>query len=58
MRPCPFCGGDDIREGNGYDTYSGMYYSSYMYCIKCDARGPETSEYNPEEARRLWDERV
>ena len=44
IKPCPFCGSDDLHmQGNK---------SNYVYCENCDTYGPDGED--EEEAIRLW----
>jgi hypothetical protein len=62
MKPCPFCGGGDLRWGK---SEFGMRY----HCMSCRASGPpvlteirgkdaqETMRLREREASRLWEHR-
>ena len=45
LKPCPFCGGDEIEAGT----------VGYAYCINCDAEGPHTQ--TKADAIEAWNKR-
>lgn len=46
LKPCPFCGGEDLS----------ISVEGYVYCGNCDATGP--SEFSPEQAEEHWNTRA
>lgn len=50
LLPCPFCGaeGDNIIFADG---------ETNILCVVCFAEGPTPSEYDPEKAASLWNDR-
>lgn len=40
IKPCPFCGGTDIRHSLKISGKQDIYYHSVMYCNKCHTYGP------------------
>ena len=49
LKPCPFCGSDDISEGP---------HSPYIICNGCGAFGPGNSDVTHEEAIAAWNTRT
>lgn len=55
LKPCPFCGGDDIH------IYQyGAWKNSFVQCGKCSALAPDpaTTDYNTDEAIKIWNKRT
>lgn len=46
LRPCPFCGSDDIGDDR-----------SVMFCASCEAVGPRISFGEPHDQRERWNTR-
>ena len=38
LKPCPFCGSEEIQIGRGTEDREG--YPTYMYCVSCGSQGP------------------
>ena len=57
LRPCPFCGSEDVKLMNGW-------YSSAVVCFDCGAGGPDITKrykYEPERekiAMKQWNKRA
>ena len=49
LKPCPFCGSDDLSEGP---------HSPYIICNGCGAFGPGNSDVTHEEAIKAWNTRT
>ena len=49
LKPCPFCGYEDVR------LRSNITLDHYVWCYKCGTSGPH--EDLTEEAARRWNER-
>jgi len=39
LKPCPFCGSEDVEISTGYDLYGVTHYD-YVQCQNCAADGP------------------
>lgn len=55
LKPCPFCGSENMRTGNEkYITGKDIY----IECTKCSARIQICAEYGEEELVKMWNNRV
>lgn len=55
IKPCPFCGGNDIRYSTKVKGHFEVYYHATMYCNKCHTYGPRViskSVYNGDYGNR------
>lgn len=43
VKPCPFCGCDNIRIG--WDVKNIKHVTYYAYCSKCNAKGPTSVQH-------------
>ena len=58
MKPCPFCGSDDV--GYAYRTHPDGRKLSMISCSNCGASGPVrtyASEWDDDESEASWDKR-
>ena len=58
MKPCPFCGSDDV--GYGYRTRPDGRELAMISCSNCGANGPTrtyASQWDDDEAEASWDKR-
>ena len=58
MKPCPFCGSDDV--GYSYGKHQDGHDLSFIACGVCGARGPVrtyTSEWDDDESAAAWNKR-
>ena len=55
LKPCPFCGTDDIMGSSMTSHYAMPHQVYWMECCACNTRGPEKSEVL--EARNAWNRR-
>lgn len=58
MKPCPFCGSQNIRESKEFEMQKNGHLKSvviYISCQKCFAKGP-SSIYDPD-VEKSWNER-
>lgn len=53
LKPCPFCGTDDVCLGA---TESRAYKEFYIYCTKCCVEGPHAP--TPDKADENWNKRA
>lgn len=53
LKPCPFCGSDNIFVDEFWERYDEPYF---VTCNGCGANGPYTRK--KEEAIELWNRRV
>lgn len=58
MKPCPFCGSDDV--GYGYRAHPDGRELTMIACSNCGANGPVrtyASQWDDDEAEASWDKR-
>lgn len=58
MKPCPFCGSDDV--GYGYRAHPDGRDLTMITCSNCGANGPVrayASRWDDDEAEASWDKR-
>ncbi|WP_340611132.1 Lar family restriction alleviation protein [Xenorhabdus bharatensis] len=61
IKPCPFCGGENLGVDHEHDKRNGLY-DSWVICFECDSKGP-ISYYNKskddavDNAINLWNKR-
>jgi Lar family restriction alleviation protein len=58
MKPCPFCGSDDV--GYSYRKHPDGHEMAMVACGHCGANGPVRtylSEWDDDEAEASWDKR-
>jgi len=63
LKPCPFCGSDEVSLSNSQNLEGGIS-SYYIECHKCAGMGPEVShtdcfalESNLKKVTKLWNTR-
>lgn len=59
MKPCPFCGSDDV--GYAYGTHPDGRELSFISCSVCCARGPVRTYagvWDDDESAAAWDTRA
>ena len=59
LKPCPFCGSTNVKiVGNHTNDDCGWYYSYYVFCRDCGARGAEKRDEEKPLAIRAWNRRA
>ena len=55
LKPCPFCGSEDIQEGS---RTSGLCTDIYIRCRTCGGKMQICEEYGEEELVNRWNRRA
>lgn len=55
LKPCPFCGCDEIDTSTVYDN--GLNIGCYLYCTQCQIE-QGVCYANEKEAKEAWNRRV
>lgn len=55
LKPCPFCGGNNIVEEAIVDEAPEEFYVCWMWCEDCACEGPGAD--TTEQAAEKWNER-
>ncbi|PHM33312.1 Lar family restriction alleviation protein [Xenorhabdus innexi] len=62
LKPCPFCGSDNVGTEHHYD-FADKDYEAWVNCYNCDASGSHACWFDDvgeayTEAIKVWNQRV
>jgi Lar family restriction alleviation protein len=63
LKPCPFCGSENISSGEVHGTHPNGYSFKQTGCLDCGSLGPEVKEKttyaeSDDKADKAWNRRV
>lgn len=55
LKPCPFCGSEDVVDGSSRHS---LGVDIYVKCTNCNAKVQICEEYGQDELYKRWNRRV